>query len=799
MNKYIVVLKNSSDIESFKKSMNSISALNSTPERSVEAKNIKGTRCFECNLTEEEANKLLNCSFVKQIEQDNRNKIKKIIFNENNYNIKIKKSAECKKKDFLINRKIKSEINRSPTIDSNEEISILARDQLASIQGLPKGSGVDVVIVDGKINPNNQEMLNSAGQSRVQSINWFYFANEPGDSRETFNKDSEEDNHGQHVAGTACGLTQGWASEANIYNADFLNKYEDTISGIINWHGLKTNGNPTITNHSYGYSLEAVKDIRYISSVTINGSKITPPRNYSGAFATANRLNGEIQSITVTSGGSNYKNAPDVSFSGGGKEMATAILGSGSIYIINVTNVGSGYISPPTINFSSAPPGGTTATGRCVLEDGKLKRIIITNRGRGYTTPPTITFSPPPTGGVLPTAAATLKTGEFISKITITNGGNSHQEGYIPWLILRGGGCTKEALYGIDSIEMQNTMSTGTMSANLFVIEDKVEQLSSTSFRQTATGGQYTSAPSISFFYQIGYGPRAVATVSSSGAVVGVRVLEGGSGYTSNPTIVFTNGGGFTRDQIYSWGVSYVSHPPEYNGLGQEVPLNSNEGVYYIDYLPARESITDSLMEDMIQAGIVVVAAAGNNGSKICKLGEPGYNDNIEIVDYVNFKENPDIPDDGPPEISSVKYIHNFARGTSPGSSNGVISVGSMNYNCCPETRSFFSNTGTRVDLYAPGEKIISSVHSSTAFGVTTVGHPNNPANYLAKISGTSMASPQVAGALASYATNNRTINQTSALNWLNINSKTALQEQTYYSLHGGTNKILHYPGLVVS
>ena len=64
-----------------------------------------------------------------------------------------------------------------------------------------------------------------------------------------------------------CGNTQGWARDANIYNMAF----SDTLSGVTDWdeklwdylaiftptkQSTPATGrrNPTITNHSWGYS-----------------------------------------------------------------------------------------------------------------------------------------------------------------------------------------------------------------------------------------------------------------------------------------------------------------------------------------------------------------------------------------------------------------------------------------------------------------------------------------------------------------------------------------------------------------
>lgn len=66
----------------------------------------------------------------------------------------------------------------------------------------------------------------------------------------------------------------------------------------------------------------------------------------------------------------------------------------GFINKVFVTNTGAGYDpdSPPTVTFSTAPPGGTTASGVVEIEDGKVIGVTITNPGKGYSTPPSITI-----------------------------------------------------------------------------------------------------------------------------------------------------------------------------------------------------------------------------------------------------------------------------------------------------------------------------------------------------------------------------------------------------------------------
>ena len=69
---------------------------------------------------------------------------------------------------------------------------------------------------------------------------------------------------------------------------------------------------------------------------------------------------------------------------------------------ITITAGGSGYSSAPTVTFS-APFSGTTATGTATISGGAVTGITMTNVGVGYQSAPTITFS----GGGGSNAAAT--------------------------------------------------------------------------------------------------------------------------------------------------------------------------------------------------------------------------------------------------------------------------------------------------------------------------------------------------------------------------------------------------------
>lgn len=191
------------------------------------------------------------------------------------------------------------------------------------------------------------------------------------------------------------------------------------------------------------------------------------------------------------------------------------------------------------------------------------------------------------------------------------------------------------------------------------------------------------------------------------------RVIYRGSTFTA-PL------GGFSKQNLISWGIMMYT-----NG--------------YLTNVPFFNSSVDADIQDAINDGIVVVSAAGNNSLKIDSPLGQDYNNYFNVAG------------------STARYYYH--RGGSPGSTPGVISVGSMDINYY---KSIFSNCGPNITLYAAGSEIISAVHVSNAGGVD----PRNSNFYLDKYSGTSMACPQVAGILAGAAENS-TLNQTQAIKFL--------------------------------
>ncbi|MFD0726511.1 S8 family serine peptidase [Lysobacter brunescens] len=238
------------------------------------------------------------------------------------------------------------------------------------------------------------------------------------------------------------------------------------------------------------------------------------------------------------------------------------------------------------------------------------------------------------------------------------------------------------------------------------------------------------------FTGRMGNGYRAIAddgrgTSDCNGHGTHVAGTVGGSTYgvakgvTLHPVRVFGCGSsGSTSDVIA--GIDWVTT----NHVKPAVANLSLGG--------GADELTDTALNNMIDAGVVAVVAAGNDGQNACNY--------------------------------------------SPARVPAAITVGSTN---SQDGRSIFSvgssNHGTCLDLFAPGSSILSAGISSTTATSTK--------------SGTSMASPHVAGVAALYLASNPTATPaqvtTAIINSSTPNkvtdAKTGSPNRLLYSLFGGT------------
>ena len=196
--------------------------------------------------------------------------------------------------------------------------------------------------------------------------------------------------------------------------------------------------------------------------------------------------------------------------------------------------------------------------------------------------------------------------------------------------------------------------------------------------------------------------------------------------------------------QIVYQGVTYNSSNPGPSGwtwAGIEADFGIGQFKWSI---PSNLTSVNADVDDAIADGIVVIAAAGNDNFHVVPSGDANYNNNVIFQGWNG--NNP----------------HYFNRGGSPASSTNAIMVGALD-NDHQFKRATYTNFGPRVDVFAPGTKTLSTWNDPAVItgnlagqGVVDNRHPGG-ADWVYPISGTSMASPQVAGIAACLAGARRT------------------------------------------
>lgn len=202
-------------------------------------------------------------------------------------------------------------------------------------------------------------------------------------------------------------------------------------------------------------------------------------------------------------------------------------------------------------------------------------------------------------------------------------------------------------------------------------------------------------------------------------------------GYGS--TLSNTPSGGSFRGTNWTYGAA---------GFASDANLRDNAGIIEKIFdsstnrkIGLRITSVDTDIQELIDAGIHVCISAGNKYYYIAAENDQDW-DNYVTINGVNY------------------YYH---RGGSP-YDDEAFNIGSLDitYQGGKEHKSEFSNCGPGVNIYAPGNNIMSAssddssgTNDTVTDGTTRVTHPLNAGQHLMKISGTSMASPNLCGMLA--------------------------------------------------
>lgn len=202
-------------------------------------------------------------------------------------------------------------------------------------------------------------------------------------------------------------------------------------------------------------------------------------------------------------------------------------------------------------------------------------------------------------------------------------------------------------------------------------------------------------------------------------------------------------------------------------------------GVQFIGNV--RVGSVDVDIEELNDSGIVVCISAGNFFSKIDIPGGLDYNNSWNSSTFGSFN-----------------FYH---RGASPYSRNSIIvgSLDSQTFNETTDRKAPYSNCGEGIDIFAAGTDIISACSTTNKLN----GQPYylNTNYKQANISGTSMASPQVAGIASLYLQNNPTATPTQVKTWLLSNASSTVFKtsdnndyQNEISQWGGDVQVVYNP-----
>jgi len=283
----------------------------------------------------------------------------------------------------------------------------------------------------------------------------------------------------------------------------------------------------------------------------------------SGAIAEA-VMSGYVSKINVTNGGSNYTCAPNVIISGsnGIDAKATAVMTefnqlhsiaitddytqkfettpvvrietsnygsgataiaklktSGSIGRIELSNAGLGYTQAPSVLINGG--GGTGAVAYATLNNDGSINIEVLEEGSGYTSEPTIEISAPDAGGTQ--AVATAVRVFEISEIVLTNTGSGYD------IVSNANGTYSNQPYVYIDNNQLNTNEV-IVRPNMSITEVTIDE----------PGTRYTTEPTVSFTPACGFGSGASATTEILMNVESLKVIEKGSGYTSDAQITVT-------------------------------------------------------------------------------------------------------------------------------------------------------------------------------------------------------------------------------------------------------------------
>ena len=206
---------------------------------------------------------------------------------------------------------------------------------------------------------------------------------------------------------------------------------------------------------------------------------------------------------------------------------------------------------------------------------------------------------------------------------------------------------------------------------------------------------------------------------------------------------------------------------------------------------------TDADVEQLINNGIHVCTAAGNNYQKIDRPGGVDYNNYLTVGSYYVYYhrgKSPSIFEGGNTlELSSSSPSADINEGFDVGALDNTSVLSGSTY---LDRKTSFSDSGPAVEIYTVGRHVISAQPTSAS----TIYYWNS--NFKQdKYSGTSMAAPQMCGMIGCLLQAHPDWTPAQVKNYFISNSQALMYDTgntndytTTNTIHGGNNRVAYFP-----
>ena len=224
---------------------------------------------------------------------------------------------------------------------------------------------------------------------------------------------------------------------------------------------------------------------------------------------------------------------------------------------------------------------GSTATAITgIVTEGGIRYITIGDRGGGYLTTPVVAISSAPSGGI--TGIATVR---MIGGINVCNLNANPSAKSVQHVDLSNSGAGYTIAPKIAFIS-----ATGAGATGISTIGDGTIGIVTV----TSGGGGYTTSPTISFTNEVfksgvtTVSAAATAVVSSAGEITAINITNSGLGYSTAPTISISDpgasgSGDFAFNEIITGGTSgTTARVRTWNGSTNVLEVASVSGTFVV-------------------------------------------------------------------------------------------------------------------------------------------------------------------------------------------------------------------------